>query len=71
MGATISGIGSNILLIEGVKYLTGCDHRILPDMIEIGSWIGMAAMTQSELTIKDVSWDNLGLIPNVFQKIRN
>jgi UDP-N-acetylglucosamine 1-carboxyvinyltransferase len=69
MGATISGIGSNKLIIQGVKYLTGCEHRILPDMIEIGSWIGMAAMTQSELTIKDVSWDNLGLIPNVFRKL--
>jgi len=69
MGATISGIGSNKLLIQGVKYLTGCEHRILPDMIEIGSWIGMAAMTRSELTIKDVSWDNLGLIPNVFRKL--
>ncbi len=69
MGATISGIGSNKLVIQGVKYLTGCEHRILPDMIEIGSWIGMAAMTRSELTIKDVSWDNLGLIPNVFRKL--
>lgn len=69
MGAKISGIGSNKLIIDGVKYLTGCEHQILPDMIEIGSWIGMAAMTRSELTIKDVSWDNLGLIPNVFRKL--
>jgi len=69
MGAKISGVGSNLLIIEGVKMLHGCAHRILPDMIEIGSWIGMAAMTKSSLTIKDVSWDNLGLIPRVFQKI--
>ena len=63
MGADISGIGSNKLIIEGVKNLKGCEHIILPDMIEIGSWIGMAVMTRSELTIKDVSWDNLGQIP--------
>ena len=69
MDAKISGIGSNLLIIEGVKMLHGCAHRILPDMIEIGSWIGMAAMTKSSLTIKDVSWDNLGLIPRIFQKI--
>jgi|TARA_B110000037_G_scaffold223099_1_gene302083 UDP-N-acetylglucosamine 1-carboxyvinyltransferase len=69
MGAEISGVGSNLLVIEGVKSLGGCKHRILPDMIEIGSWIGMAAMTKSELTIKDVSWDNLGQIPRVFQKL--
>ncbi len=69
MGANINGIGSNKLIIEGVKNLKGCEHRILPDMIEIGSWIGMAAMTKSELTIKDVSWDNLGLIPSVFKKL--
>jgi len=69
MGAKISGIGSNKLIIEGVNSLSGCEHRILPDMIEIGSWIGMAAMTRSELTIKDVSWENLGLIPNVFRKL--
>lgn len=69
MGAKIRGIGSNLLIIEGVTKLGGCKHRILPDMIEIGSWIGMAAMTRSSLTIKDVSWDNLGLIPTVFQKL--
>jgi len=69
MGAKITGVGSNLLTIEGVKKLNGCAHRILPDMIEIGSWIGMAAMTKSSITIKDVSWENLGLIPRVFQKI--
>lgn len=69
MGAKITGIGSNLLEIEGVDSLGGCEHRILPDMIEIGSWIGLAAMTQSEITIKDVSWDNLGVIPNVFRKL--
>jgi UDP-N-acetylglucosamine 1-carboxyvinyltransferase len=69
MGAKISGVGSNKLIIQGVDKLGGCDHRVLPDMIEIGSWIGMAAMTRSELTIKDVSWDNLGMIPNVFRKL--
>jgi UDP-N-acetylglucosamine 1-carboxyvinyltransferase len=69
MGAKITGIGSNLLEIEGVDALGGCDHRILPDMIEIGSWIGLAAMTQSEITIKDVSWDNLGVIPSVFRKL--
>ncbi|MGV7107291.1 UDP-N-acetylglucosamine 1-carboxyvinyltransferase [Flavobacterium sp. U410] len=69
MGAKISGIGSNLLTIEGVEALGGCEHRILPDMIEIGSWIGLAAMTRSEVTIKDVSWENLGQIPNVFGKL--
>lgn len=69
MGAKISGVGSNLLTIEGVKYLSGCEHRVLPDMIEIGSWIGVAVMTQSELTIKNVSWENLGQIPNVFRKL--
>lgn len=69
MGAKIRGVGSNLLIIEGVESLGGCSHRILPDMIEIGSWIGMAAMTKSSLTIKDVSWNDLGLIPRVFQKI--
>jgi len=69
MGAKISGIGSNLLTIEGVASLGGTEHRMLPDMIEIGSWIGLAAMTRSELTIKDVSWENLGLIPSVFQKL--
>jgi UDP-N-acetylglucosamine 1-carboxyvinyltransferase len=69
MGAKIEGIGSNLLHIKGVKKLAGCSHRILPDMIEIGSWIGMAAMTRSSITIKDVSWNDLGLIPRVFQKL--
>ncbi len=69
MGAKISGIGSNLLYIDGVKELYGCVHRVLPDMIEIGSWIGLAAMTQSEITIKNVSWDNLGLIPTTFRKL--
>lgn len=69
MGAKITGIGSNMLHIEGVKELKGCFHRILPDMIEIGSFIGLAAMTQSEITIKDVSYENLGIIPTVFRKL--
>ena len=69
MGANITGVGSNLLTIEGVKELGGCELRILPDMIEIGSWIGMAAMTRSELTIKDVSWKDLGQIPDVFRKL--
>ncbi|MFD0991729.1 UDP-N-acetylglucosamine 1-carboxyvinyltransferase [Tenacibaculum geojense] len=69
MGAKISGVGSNLLTIEGVTSLKGCTHRILPDMIEIGSWIGLAAMTQSEITIKDVSWKDLGQIPDVFRKL--
>lgn len=69
MGANISGIGSNLLVIEGVESLQGTEHKMLPDMIEIGSWVGLAAMTQSELTIKDVSWDDLGQIPIVFSKL--
>ena len=69
MGARISGIGSNMLKIEGVKALNGCEHSVLPDMIEIGSWIGLAAMTKSEITIKNVSWDDLGLIPATFRKL--
>ncbi len=69
MGAKISGIGSNMLVIEGVESLGGTEHKMLPDMIEIGSWIGLAAMTKSELTIKDVSWNDLGQIPNVFRKL--
>ncbi|MBU2527113.1 MAG: UDP-N-acetylglucosamine 1-carboxyvinyltransferase [Bacteroidetes bacterium] len=69
MGANISGVGSNLLTIEGVKSLGGCTHRLLPDMIEIGSWIGLAAMTRSEITIKDVCWDMLGLIPGTFKKL--
>ena len=69
MGAKISGIGSNMLIIEGVDSLGGTEHTMLPDMIEIGSWIGLAAMTKSELTIKNVSWNDLGQIPNVFGKL--
>ena len=69
MGARISGIGSNLLKIEGVKSLTGCTHKILPDMIEIGSFIGLAALTKSEITIKNVSYEQLGIIPNVFKKL--
>jgi UDP-N-acetylglucosamine 1-carboxyvinyltransferase len=69
MGAKIDGISSNLLKIEGVKTLSGCTHRILPDMIEIGSWIGLAAMTKSEITIKNVSWENLGIIPVTFRKL--
>lgn len=69
MGAKIEGIGSNMLHIQGVKELGGTEHTILPDMIEIGSWIGMAAMTRSSITIKDVSWENLGIIPNVFRRM--
>lgn len=69
MGAKISGIGSNMLIIDGVESLGGTEHKMLPDMIEIGSWIGLAAMTKSELTIEDVSWDDLGQIPTVFRKL--
>ena len=69
MGANISGIGSNKLIINGVNELKGCEHTILPDMIEIGSFIGLAAMTQSEITIKNVAFDKLGVIPNVFRKL--
>jgi len=69
MGANISGIGSNLLIINGVDNLNGTEHKILPDMIEIGSWIGLAAMTRSNITIKDVSWNNLGLIPDIFRKL--
>ena len=69
MGAKISGVGSNMLVIDGVESLGGTEHKMLPDMIEIGSWIGLAAMTKSELTIKNVSWNDLGLIPNVFRKL--
>lgn len=69
MGAKISGIGSNLLTIEGVKYLGGTEHRMLPDMIEIGSFIGLAAMTQSAITIKNVSIDNLGVIPEKFKQL--
>ena len=69
MGAKISGLGSNLLIIDGVDSLNGTEHTMLPDMIEIGSWIGLAAMTQSKLRIKDVSWENLGQIPDVFRKL--
>ena len=69
MGANITGVGSNLLTITGVKELKGCEHTVLPDMIEIGSWIGVAVMTRSELTIKNVSWENLGQIPDVFRKL--
>jgi UDP-N-acetylglucosamine 1-carboxyvinyltransferase len=69
MGAKITGIGSNLLTIEGVESLGGCKHIILPDMIEIGSFIGMAAMTESEITIKNCRIDMLGLIPTVFRKM--
>lgn len=69
MGARISGIASNLLTIEGVRELGGTEHTLLPDMIEVGSFIGMAAMTRSELTIKDVSYDNLGIIPAQFSRM--
>jgi UDP-N-acetylglucosamine 1-carboxyvinyltransferase len=69
MGANITGIGSNLIKINGVKKLGGCFHRVLPDMIEIGSFIGLAAMTGSEITIKDVSWENLGIIPTIFRRL--
>ena len=69
MGAKISGIASNLITIEGVDSLGGCSHRILPDMIEVGSFIGMAAMTKSEITIKDVSFENLGIIPESFKRL--
>ncbi len=69
MGAKISGVGSNLLTIEGVKELHGCSHDILPDMIEVGSFIGMAAMTKSEITIKNVAFDKLGIIPQSFMNL--
>jgi len=69
MGAKISGVGSNLLTIEGVKALKGCYHQILPDMIEVGSFIGMAAMTGSEITIKNVSYNDLGIIPDSFRRL--
>ena len=69
MGANISGLGSNLLTIEGVEKLGGCEHTILPDMVEIGSWIGLAAMTKSEITIKNVNWGMLGIIPTTFRKL--
>lgn len=69
MGARISGVGSNLLTIHGVKALKGCEHSMLPDMIEIGSFIGMAAMTQSEITIKNIDFQELGIIPEVFKRL--
>ncbi|MFK7757539.1 MAG: UDP-N-acetylglucosamine 1-carboxyvinyltransferase [Flavobacteriales bacterium] len=69
MGGNISGVGSNLLRITGVKSLKGTEHRVLPDMIEIGSFIGLAAMTGSEITIKDVSYDKLGVIPTIFRRM--
>jgi UDP-N-acetylglucosamine 1-carboxyvinyltransferase len=69
MGAKIEGIGSNLLFIDGVKELQGCNHKILPDMIEIGSFIGMAAMTESEITIKNVAYEELGIIPDSFRRL--
>ena len=69
MGAKIEGIGSNLLKIEGVEYLGGCTHRMMADMIEVGSFIGMAAMTQSEITIKNVDFEALGIIPEVFSRM--
>ena len=69
MGAKISGIGSNLLTIEGVEGLSGCEHTLLPDMIEVGSFIGLAAMTRSELLIKEVSFPDLGIIPAVFKRL--
>lgn len=69
MGADISGVGSNLLTIRGVEELTGCHHNILPDMIEVGSFIGLAAMNRSEITIKNVSYDNLGIIPSSFRRL--
>ena len=69
MGAKITGIGSNLLTIEGVESLGGTEHVLLPDMVEIGSWIGLAAMTKSEITIKNVNWGQLGIIPDTFRKL--
>lgn len=69
MGAKIDGIGSNLLYIDGVSGLSGCIHTILPDMVEIGSFIGMAAITESEITIKNTSYENLGIIPDSFRRL--
>jgi UDP-N-acetylglucosamine 1-carboxyvinyltransferase len=69
MGAKIEGIGSNLLYIDGVSQLKGCTHTILPDMIEVGSFIGLAAMTESEITIRNVSYENLGIIPDSFRRL--
>ena len=69
MGAHIEGIGSNLLIVHGVSSLKGCEHTILPDMIEVGSFIGMAAMTRSDITIKNVSYNDLGIIPDSFRRL--
>ena len=69
MGARISGIGSNLLTVEGVTSLKGCKHRILPDMIEVGSFIGLAAMTDSDITIKNAGVEHLGIIPSSFRQL--
>jgi UDP-N-acetylglucosamine 1-carboxyvinyltransferase len=69
MGAKIEGIGSNLLIVDGVEHLSGCTHRLMPDMIEIGSFIGMAAMTQSAITIKQADISSLGLIPSFFKRL--
>ena len=69
MGARINGIGSNLLTIAGVSSLKGCEHTLLADMIEVGSFIGLAAMTQSDITIKNVNFDRLGLIPATFERL--
>ena len=69
MGAKISGVSSNLLQIDGVDALKGCSHRMLPDMIEVGSFIGLAAMTQSEITIKNVGYEHLGIIPDTFRRL--
>ena len=69
MGANITGVGSNLITIEGVKHLQGCSHTMLPDMIEVGSFIGLAAMTSSDVTIKNVNYQQLGIIPDVFSRL--
>jgi UDP-N-acetylglucosamine 1-carboxyvinyltransferase len=69
MGAKISGIASNLITIEGVRSLSGCHHSLLPDMIEVGSFIGLAAMTRSKIRIKDVNYDELGIIPDAFKRL--
>jgi UDP-N-acetylglucosamine 1-carboxyvinyltransferase len=69
MGADISGVGSNLLTIKGTKNLKGCTHTIAPDMIEVGSFIGLAAITRSEITIKNVNYEQLGIIPNQFKRL--
>jgi len=69
MGANVSGIGSNLIIIEGVSEMGGCKHKVLPDMIEVGSFIGLAAITQSEILLKNVGYEHLGMIPDVFKKL--